>query len=120
MEREVINKHLELFFENQIQSVHFIQTTETKALVLVELDSTYLIVTVSDHTSLPIGDFDVYIDLRVDKTNHPVADMAKMIELIQLDIEKGLKTHHEKVLEMTGELAELSKAFSKTSVLSLK
>jgi hypothetical protein len=120
MERESVNLKLEEYFGHEMLSVHVIQASPSKALILVELKMDYVLVTVSDFTHLPIGDLDVYIDLRVNKTDSPVVDMAKMIELLQMDTEKGVKQVHERVLEMTGELADLSKSFSKGSVLSLK
>jgi predicted class III extradiol MEMO1 family dioxygenase len=119
MEKEVVNLKLEEYFGHHIKTAHIIQSNHLKALVLVELQTDYLIVTVSDFTHLPIGDYDVYIDYRLKKTNDPVYDMAKMIELLHIDTEKGIKQLHEKVLEMTGELSDLSKSFKKGTVLSL-
>lgn len=120
MEREVVNQKLEEYFGHQMKTAHIIQSNKSKALVLVELPTDYLIVTVSDYTNLPIGDYDIYIDYRLKKTKDPVYDMAKMIELLHFDTEKGIKQLHEKVLEMTGELSDLSKSFKNGSVLSLK
>jgi hypothetical protein len=120
MEREVVNFKLEEYFGHEIQSVHVIKSNQAKALVLVELKNDYLLVTVSDFNHLPIGDFDIFIDIRTKKTDNPVTDMAKMIELLQIDTEKGIKQLNERVLEMTGDLADLNKSFSKGSVLSLR
>lgn len=118
LEKELVNQKLEDHFgENYISEVS-ISSTESKSLILVETKTDFALVTVKDFTHLPIGDIDLFIEKRVTKTDNPLYDMADMIRFLQMDTDKNLKQLQDKVLEITGELVDVSKSFSKTSVLA--
>lgn len=117
LEKELVNQKFEDLFGSSLVSEP-IYSTDSKALVLIETKSDYALVTVADFTHLPIGDYDVFIENRVKKTGNHLKDMAKMITFLQTDTEKSVKQLQTRLLEITGELVDTSKTFSKTSVLA--
>jgi hypothetical protein len=119
LEKDLVNQKLEELFEGSFVS-EVIHSTESKELVLIETKTDFALVTIKDFTHLPIGDYDVFIEKRVNKTESPLKDMAKMIAFLQNDTEKSVKQLQDKLLEMTGELVDTSKTFSKTAVLAIQ
>jgi len=74
--------------KNEMQRFNLIGTNEKEVLALVECQRTYELVSIQDDTNKPIGDIDLYVNVRVDKTKDPFNDIALLLSKLQ-SIEKN-------------------------------
>jgi hypothetical protein len=120
LEQEIINQKIKDFFQNDFVSKEIIHSTESKSLILIETKTDYALVTIKDFTHLPIGDYDLFIETRIKKTDSVLKDMAQMINFLQMDSERCVKQLQDKILEITGELLEVNKSIDNISILTCK
>lgn len=98
----VKQKLVDIFGEGYLTET--IDSSKTKALILVETKSDVALVSISDFTHLPIGDYDVFIENRFNKSGSYLKDMAKMIFFLQEDTKMNIEKIQERLLEVSNEL----------------
>ncbi|OIJ13361.1 hypothetical protein BKP35_08995 [Anaerobacillus arseniciselenatis] len=117
LEKEIVKQKLVDLFGNGFVA-ETIYAAEKKVLTLIDTSSDYVIVSISDFTDFAIGDYDVFIESRIKKTDNHLKDMANIIGLLQMDTVSNVEKVQKEIKELTDELTSVSKGLSKRFVLS--
>jgi hypothetical protein len=115
----LVQDQLTNYYGGRMQRESVICMNQKEAFVLIETKSTYEVVLVSDHTEQPIGGIDLLVQQKVDKTGDAFEDMAAMLNLIHVDIEKGYGKVEELVFAAINEIKD-SIEFGKRNLPLLK
>lgn len=105
--------------KNEMQRFNLIGTTEKEVLALVECQSTYELVSIQDHTNKPIGDVDLFVNIRVDKTEDPFNDIALLLSKLQTIEKDSSEALISKLDKVVNELTEAQHHSMKSLPLNL-
>lgn len=117
LEREVVNQKLRDVFGNDYATETIFEGKD-KALILIETQKDYALVSISDLWSYSIGDYEVFVETRIQKSGNHLKDMANIIYYLQTDTIKNVDYHQRKIADLTKEIEDATKGLNNILILS--
>ena len=117
---EILNQKVTEVFGATKVSQEIIQLTNKAALILIETNADYALVTVKDFTEeQPIGDHDLFVEVRIQKSGNTLKDMGELIKFLQRDTNEIVNQIQSKIYEYTETLNETAKNIGINSIVKL-
>ncbi|RTR26572.1 hypothetical protein EKG37_21105 [Robertmurraya yapensis] len=119
LNNEILNQKITEVFGASKLAQEIIQQTDKAALILVETNEDYALITVKDFTELPIGGHDLFVEARIQKSGDTLKDMGELIKFFQQNINEIVNQFQNKIFEYTETLNETAKNIGINSIAKL-
>lgn len=118
LDNKIVEKKLNELFGVNIVSQEAIHSSEKTVITLVETNEDYALVSVKDFTDQPIGDVDLFVEVRIKKSGSTLKDMAEMVSFLKKESDYYVQQIQEKIEEYSNGLNDYSKTLGKNSIFS--
>lgn len=118
LDNNIVEQKLFELFGVNIVSQEKIHSSETTVIALVETNEDYALVSIKDFTDQPIGDVDLFVEVRIKKTGSTLKDMAEMVMFLKKESDYLVQQVQEKIEEYANGLNDYSKSLGKYSVIA--
>ncbi|MEQ2527614.1 hypothetical protein WMO40_12960 [Bacillaceae bacterium CLA-AA-H227] len=119
LNNQILNQKVTEVFGVTKVAQEIIQQTDNAALILIETNKDYALVTVKDFTEQPIGGHDLFVEVRIQKSGNTLKEMGELIKFLQRDTNELVNQIQNKIYEYTEALNETAKNIGINSIVKL-